>query len=126
MSNIAWTTRTLHEIGYTIRGRLDENGYYVEVEAYEMSASNPVLFRKKNSSTAKDRYIEDLENAERFLSGHVKWDGCSNLCIDECYDGSKMHFCGKSDATKIGVLLGAIYDLAYDLMPNADWEREER
>jgi hypothetical protein len=68
-------------------------------------------------------YTEDFDEADAFLSGDIKWDGCSNwdfhtdewdFHTDECM----AHFCGRSNAERVGRLLGALYDLAAEMMPD--------
>lgn len=45
-----------------------------------------------------------------YLSGYVKWDGCSDWAFDE-QDRVMLHFCSRNDVKELGELLLAIYDL---------------
>ena len=56
----------------------------------------------------------------RWLHGETKWNGRSNFHID-AQDDCTLHFHSKSDAEAVGALLGALYDLAREMMPGADW-----
>lgn len=58
--------------------------------------------------------VEDRAAAQVALSGSVKWDGCSNIIIDD----EPLHFCGRSDVKEFSTLLSAIYDLAAELIPS--------
>jgi putative heme iron utilization protein len=60
---------------------------------------------------------DNLEDAELFLSGHVKWDACSNWNFD-AQESCMIHFCEKQQAENIGVVLGRLYDIAAELIPN--------
>lgn len=64
--------------------------------------------------------VEDIDKAEWFLRGSVKWDGCSNLEFNDT--DVMLHFCGKKDAMNVGVLLGRVYDLAHRVIVAADGE----
>lgn len=59
--------------------------------------------------------VSDIGKAQKFLSGHIKWDGCSNMKFDE-QETSMLHFCSKVQAQSIGLLMGALYDLAAEMM----------
>jgi hypothetical protein len=62
-----------------------------------------------------------LSEAQVFLSGSIKWDGCSNMNFD-AQENCMLHFCGRSDAAKVGKLLDRLYDLADEHIPIYDSE----
>lgn len=64
---------------------------------------------------------ENSDDAQVFLSGSIKWDGCANLTFDE-QETAALHFCGRSDAQRVGKLLDRLYDLAGELIPKWDAE----
>lgn len=95
--------------------------YYVKLEAkviagkeYNDPGSVP-LYERFTENGAQD-FVPLFENGEKFVSGSIKWDGCSNwdFHTEECM----MHFCGSSDATSIGSLMSAFYVIAESLIPN--------
>lgn len=59
---------------------------------------------------------DDIEKAQVYLSGEVKWDGCANLQFDE-QDNVMLHFCGVEDVRKIGALLERLYEIAAKAIP---------
>lgn len=61
-----------------------------------------------------------FDEGETFLSGDIKWDGCSNwdFHTSECM----AHFCGRQHATSIGRLMAKLYDIAAERMPSYDKE----
>jgi hypothetical protein len=60
----------------------------------------------------------DIEKAEKFLHGGIKWDGCSNwdFHTDQCL----AHFCGRKNATSIGRLIDRMYDITKEKLPTYD------
>lgn len=58
--------------------------------------------------------VEHRSLAQVVLSGSIKWDGCSDITIDD----EPLHFCGRSDVEEFTALLSAIYDLAAELIPS--------
>jgi hypothetical protein len=63
--------------------------------------------------------VTDIAEAQVFLKGSIKWDGCANL---DCFDDGYIHLCGRRDAAQIGKLINQLYDLAAKLIP--DWNEE--
>lgn len=61
----------------------------------------------------------DLVEAQVFLQGAIKWDGCSNWHFDE-QDNCMLHFCGARQASGIGRLMERMYDIAAARMPTFD------
>ncbi len=76
------------------------------------------LYNKKGSDWSPN-FVDNLEDADKFLRGHVKWDGCSNWEI-EPDQIAMLHFCDKEQAQNVGVLFGRIYDLAAKFIPRWD------
>lgn len=62
----------------------------------------------------------DFDVAEPFLTGFIKWDGCSNwdFHTDDCL----RHFCGKVHATSIGRLMDRLYQIASERVESYDAE----
>lgn len=60
------------------------------------------------------RMVYDAANAEVFLRGSVKWDGCSNWEFTP-FATVSAHFCDKEEAMNIGVLFQRIYEQAKGL-----------
>lgn len=58
--------------------------------------------------------VEDRAAAQVALSGSIKWDGCSDITIDD----EPLHFCGRADMEEFTALLSAVYDLAAELIPS--------
>lgn len=128
-----WTLRTFEDVGYVVRYKLDPSCLYMTVEAYHIvgdygeleakgrpaSPDRPFVYLRRGATTSGD-VVDNLAEAGRWLHGEIKWDGCSNISID-AQDDCMLHFCGRSEAVAVGGLLGALYDLAHEVMPRADW-----
>lgn len=98
---IVVTDRRSHWVGfqvYAVLGRTETGARVYNRDGYQ-SSLDPV---------------EDRSLAQVFLSGSIKWDGCSDMTIDD----EPLHFCGRSNAEEFAALLEAIYDLAAELIPS--------
>ena len=64
----------------------------------------------------KDDYefTEDIKEADTYISGEVKWDGCSNWDFDVAKD-IMLHGCSKKDLTRIGEVMGICWDWTAEL-----------
>jgi hypothetical protein len=62
----------------------------------------------------------DFDAAEPFLTGFIKWDGCSNW--DFHSRDCMIHFCGRKHATSIGRLMDRLYQIASERMEHYDAE----
>lgn len=78
-----------------------------------------------NRGTGEQSLVEDPTQADVYLSGHIKWDGCANLRFEEQEEDCGIHLCGRRDAMRsTGELINTLYDIAADLMmPN--WQGDD-
>lgn len=58
--------------------------------------------------------VEDRSLAQVFLSGLIKWDGCSDITVED----DPLHFCGRAHMEEFAALLSGIYDMASELIPS--------
>lgn len=103
-------------VGRAEEHRLDFTCY--EVVGQELNGQPGWVFNRNEWETLPD-LVSDYREAQPFLSGAIKWDGCANVKFDE-QDSTMLHFCGRDDAAKIGKLFNALYDLAEKLIPAWD------
>ena len=97
------------EFGFRLRWKITDD-YWADVEVFELIASregNP-CFQKKDGNGAD--FTESLDEAEQYLEGFVKWDGCSE------FTHSHVHWCGPEGYNKHFKLLKHIYEKAMELM----------
>ena len=71
----------------------------------------------KAGAVSSGHVVDTIEESEVYLSGHVKWDGCSNWHFDE-QDRCMLHGCGKADVQRFGDIMAACWDWASELCPN--------
>ena len=90
--------------GYTIRGRAVGDAAYAEVEMDE-----------KIPEYHADGTLTDME--ARCLDGTIFFDGSSNLHVN----AGCLRFRDKESAVAFVTALGALYDLAKELMPDELW-----
>lgn len=73
------------------------------------------LFEEKGATNGNP--TDQIEWSSPFLTGDIRWDGCVNLYFDE-QDNCALHFCGRKDAGRIGLLIERIYDFAETAIPH--------
>lgn len=112
---ISETVERFDDLSVTVQVRV--HLYCVDFEVWEHSeATGPEGVK---SMIYGDKWEETRTEENRFLSGHVKWDGCINWMIDDQAGNCMSHGCSREDVTKIGVLLGKLWDLG-QRCPNWD------
>jgi hypothetical protein len=62
-------------------------------------------------------FSSTLDQAEVYLHGSVKWDGCSNWHFDE-QERVMLHGCERQQITRYGEVLGLCWDWTAELCPN--------
>jgi len=62
-------------------------------------------------TTENDCLTESIQEAELYLHGEVKWDGCSNWHFDE-QDRVMLHGCSRQDVLRFGEVMATCWDWA--------------
>lgn len=86
---------------------------------YVTNSGDPIPEYEIKGGMSGTDVTTNIDDARLYLSGHVRWDGCSNLRFDE-QDHVNLHFCGRSHAAQVGKLLDRLYDIAAELIPTWD------
>jgi hypothetical protein len=81
----------------------------LEIAGEQVAPFKAVLFKRRGDTF--DEWTADPTAADVFLSGSIKWDGCSNWNFDAQQD-CMLHFCGVKQASGIGRLMARMYDIA--------------
>jgi len=114
----------LKQLGYVIQiEMIDVN---MEFKTFEIAGEETLhgeneshtVYEKKRATNSWET-TRDISKAQVFMSGNIKWDGCSNIVFD-AQEYSALHFCGKNDLLNVGRLLHCIYDFAARNIPKAD------
>lgn len=90
--------------------------HYMVFECYELVFYHDCLphYHVKDYTCGTD-VTSDLEKAQIYLSGQIKWDGCADLYFDE-QENAALHFCGIKDARRISCLIERLYEIAKELI----------
>lgn len=122
VTHVSHTEDVLGEFGFRLAWEVDD--YHANVTAYKIASivigdrdSDDVIQFESVSGTG-EQFTADLGSAEKYLSGFVKWDGCTEL------DMGCPHWCSPLDYIKHGELLKHIYQRAFVLMgrkPDEEW-----
>lgn len=73
-----------------------------------------VLWKRKDSQFGDP--VESLADAEIYIYGSVKWDGCSNWHFEE-QERVMLHGCSRKDIERYGIVLATCWDIAGGLCP---------
>ncbi len=92
--------------------------YYVEFVLYDIVSRNGNVPLLRRSGTNYEE-TEKPEEADVYLHGSVKWDGCSNWHFDE-QDRVMLHGCSRGCIKRFGDAMAACWDMASVLCPNFD------
>lgn len=115
------TEDILGDFGFRVRWSSDP--YRAKAEVFEIVSRNADDWvagfdlregPRKGSTT-------DIDEAELYAVGFVKWDGCSEI------DQGQPHWCGPAEYKRHIRLLEYIYRRAFELMgreAESDWDRE--
>ena len=69
------------------------------------------LFAKRDA-TPTERVTTNINDAEVFVTGFIKWDGCSEWHFDE----GGYHACGLEQAERVGRIARVLYQEAGNIM----------
>lgn len=64
-------------------------------------------------------FVGTLAEADVYLHGFVKWDGCSNWHFNE-QDCGMLHGCSRENVQRFGDVLGRCWDWTAELLSNWD------
>jgi hypothetical protein len=100
------------EFGFRVHWKY--SSHWADVEVYEYigeEVSNPPrkFFNRKNWVSSPDP-VYSIDEAEPYLTGYIKWDGCSELNIG-C-----PHWCGPYQYKKHFALLEWLYKRSRELL----------
>lgn len=105
------------DFGVTVRYEFDEhkavsvNFFAVEVLGVEDNGTK--VYWRKGASSSTDDTCNPAE-AERYVDGSVKWDGCSHYYFGD--ESGYLHCHGIADIEKLHEILSAIYQRCGALM----------
>ena len=102
--------KVFEDIGFVAIGF--PRGYLANFKVYKLcgitSPDGQLVFTKDSDA------VYEITEAELYLDGNVRWDGCSNWHFDE-QDRCCIHGCDRDDLTAIGEIMARCWDWAADL-----------
>jgi hypothetical protein len=106
----------LGEFGFTIRWSILP--HWVDLAVFdkvgmELGDAPKTLYERKGARTSED-HAYNIDEAEPYMEGYVKWDGCTGLDI------VSHHWCGLDGYKRHCDLLQYIYTRSQQLMDKAD------
>ena len=117
----------LEELDFTIVAVAHE--FYVEYTVFDIFGwgkgesgeyDAPIWCREVDGTW--HRPFTTLDEAQPYLHGAVKWDGCSDWHFDE-QDRCELHGCSKEDVQRFGAVMAICWDMTAELCPQ--WYRRE-
>jgi hypothetical protein len=115
------TVRNVTELDFTVVAEQEVDAYHVTYTVYDIEGYTPdgkPVWHKKDAPSYPD-FVDTLEEADVYLHGDVKWDGCSNWHFDE-QDRCMLHGCSKKDVQRFGDVLAYCWEWTRELLPNFD------
>jgi hypothetical protein len=96
----------------------EKSGHWLGFKVYRVlgrTEGGTRMYNRDGYKSSPDP-VELRSEAQVFLSGSIKWDGCADISVED----DPLHFCGRSDMEEFIAVLSAIYDLAAELIPAYD------
>jgi hypothetical protein len=109
--------QTPPELGFTVLAVAYE--YRVEFKAYEVATEGGDPWWPRKSAMSSMDLTSVLAEAQVYVHGWVKWDGCSDWYFD-AQDDVMLHGCTRHDLKRIGDLLTWCWDQTAKLCPKWD------
>ena len=108
------------EFGATVRYLLNDYGVAVDFFAAEILGregdTNKPLYWRKGSDSSEDN-TSNFSDAERYVEGSVKWDGCSHVSFGD--ENGYLHLCGRADFDKLAEVLTTIHERCGEIIQAA-------
>lgn len=112
----------LNDINFTVVAKPDS--HHVDFDVYDIQARTQdssgeftIPEWPRIGSTYSPDTVDSLDRAEIYLSGTIKWDGCSNWDFDGS-GGCALHFCTRDDLMRISMVMVYCWDWMEELCPS--------
>jgi hypothetical protein len=111
--------RDWRDIGFTAIAT--PHDHYVDFVIYEIECEfqDGSIGWHKAGAISSPTPVTSVAEAEAYLHGGVKWDGCSDWHFDE-QERSMLHACSRSDLMHLGEAMARCWDWTKELLPNFD------
>ncbi len=113
--------RHFDDMGYAVIAEPKE--YSVDYRVFKIlghqQGNAPGVFDVPMYGNDLETRTTDIEQAEAFMSGFVKWDGCSNWDFED-NERCMFHGCDEGDLLNFGRVMAECWRLTADLLPTWD------
>ena len=122
MSDKKWVVEQWKDLEWKdldMTARFIDNVWDGEAHGYELGiyeivgcdGNNPkeLLYERKGATQSGDYSTEGLEDAQPYLTGFIKWDGCSHFWFGE---KGYLHLCGLETIENLQKILQKLIDRA--------------
>jgi len=86
------------------------NYVILEIVAGPVNGKGPVQFTQQGADSPLT-FSTGLDDAQVFMYGSLKWDGCMDLTVGQG-DDYQLHFCGRNSALIFQRVVERLYDIA--------------
>lgn len=100
-------TLNFDDIGYTVIVKPGEAVCDFSVYSILGMVDNTPAYVDPASGSA---ICTELDKAQPFMTGRIKWDGCSDWWFIE--NSAALHFCGRGDFAQFSELMERLHDVA--------------
>lgn len=87
---------TYKDIGFTVVYEYEYGNAHVVFSVYEImaEADEGIYYEGIGGCGADDKMTQDLRQANKYIHGSVKWDGCSHFYFGDPENSGYIHLCG--------------------------------
>ncbi len=105
------------KLGFTVVAEPQDMSVYYTIYDHEGKDLEGNFLYHEAGATCNPSPVDNLDEAEPYLHGIVKWDGCSDWHFDE-QDRVMLHGCSREDVVRFGMIIGECWDWTAELCPN--------
>jgi hypothetical protein len=115
--------RHFDDLRFTVTAELHENECSVAFKCYRfvLDTSSGERHYPEPDAACNFPGVLTIDESEVYISGSVRFDGCSNWMFDESNRGTNLHFCSREEFAEISELMARCWDWAKELIPARIW-----
>lgn len=113
--------RTFKELDFTVR--ITPFSHYVHYDIFNIDyfqhveGEGEVPFWDRKDSHTNGNGVRSLDEAELYIQGTVKWDGCSDWIFE---DAKLHHGCNREDLARVGDVMAICWEMNDEFCPHWD------
>lgn len=113
-----WRVCERPDLNFVIRGQLHPNELSVDIEVYAVMGvqEDGKCLLMADSEQGSPEPADTFDEADVYMHGFVKWDGCSHFMFNDNAKNCMLHVCGPDAARDLAGLFPAVMALAKDML----------